>query len=124
MQTINVLVGSLIRDIRKSQKISQEELGARTGLNYKFIGSIERGQRNPSIATVSKLARGLHTNIQNLFHYRPDSLSKKDRLKNEIIGLLGDKTEDELKLFCRLVKLCLKNEVNFSKINGLRFIPR
>ena len=44
---------------RKGLAISQEELADRSGLHRTYIGPIERGERNVSLATLELLAKGL-----------------------------------------------------------------
>lgn len=48
-----------MQKIRKSQGISQEELGSRLSLHRTYIGMVERGERNPTIRTLYKVAKAL-----------------------------------------------------------------
>jgi len=43
LDPIVVSIGKKIRQIRKAQKISQQELGERADLNYKYIGGVDGG---------------------------------------------------------------------------------
>jgi transcriptional regulator with XRE-family HTH domain len=52
-------LGSRLRELRRSQHLSQEQLAARAGLSYKFIGEIERGTGNPTVDTLAVLADAL-----------------------------------------------------------------
>jgi len=52
-------LGRAIRAIRYEQKVSQEELGWRSGVHRNYIGGIERAERRPSITTLAKLAVAL-----------------------------------------------------------------
>jgi DNA-binding XRE family transcriptional regulator len=80
LDPIVVLVGGRIRQIRKAQKISQQELGERADLNYKYIGGVERGERNPSIQSLVKIARGLKVEVGDLFRLEGQrQLPDKDR---------------------------------------------
>lgn len=36
--------------------MTQEELGSKADISYKFIGEVERGQQNPSFDTLDKIA--------------------------------------------------------------------
>jgi len=44
---------------RSAQNLSQNELAERAGIGYENIVGIENGQSSPTVATLSKLARGL-----------------------------------------------------------------
>lgn len=46
--------------------VSQEELAHRSGLHRTYIGGLERGERNPTITTLVKLAEGLDCRVRDL----------------------------------------------------------
>lgn len=52
--------------LRTKRGWSQEELGARAGLTYKFIGEVERGQKSPSLDSLGAIARGFGLDIAEL----------------------------------------------------------
>lgn len=60
-------LGQVIRDVRTDRRISQEELGLRTGVHRNYIGGIERGERNPSVSTIATLADELGVKLSELF---------------------------------------------------------
>lgn len=45
--------------MRRSAGLSQEELAHRSGLHRTYVGSVERGERNPTVTTLLTLAKGL-----------------------------------------------------------------
>lgn len=49
-------LGRRIRDERRRLGLSQEELANRAGLHRTYIGSLERGERNISIASLYTVA--------------------------------------------------------------------
>lgn len=51
--------GRVLRSIRESQGISQEELAARSGYHRTYIGLLERGEKSPSLRTLFNLAGAL-----------------------------------------------------------------
>ena len=61
MGTIGENIGGKIRKLREAKGWSQAELANELGLTYKYVSKLEVGDRNPSRATVAKLAvlRGL-----------------------------------------------------------------
>ena len=51
--------GENVRAYRLKLKISQEELGFRSGLDRTYISGIERGTRNISLTAIVSVAKGL-----------------------------------------------------------------
>lgn len=64
---INQRFGKAIRRRRREMDLSQEELAERAQLHRTYISSIERGQRNPSLENIEKLAKALDISISALF---------------------------------------------------------
>ena len=52
-------VGENIKRIRKTKKLSMERLAAESGVSRSMLGQIERGEANPSVAILGKLASTL-----------------------------------------------------------------
>jgi transcriptional regulator with XRE-family HTH domain len=81
------LIGDRIRQLRKSKGLSQEKLGHESELHYTHIGSIERGQKNWSIETLIKLAKGLNVGVADLLNFTippPDAKKMKKLLVEDI----------------------------------------
>lgn len=55
----NVLVANSTRYLRKKLGLSQEALAEKCGLHRTYIGAIERGERNVTLVTLSRLAKAL-----------------------------------------------------------------
>ena len=56
---IQIRFGIRLRELRTRAKLSQARLGAAAGLARNFVSMIENGQRNVTLDTVEKLAKGL-----------------------------------------------------------------
>ena len=52
-------VGEAIRRFREAEGFSQEGLAERCGLHRTYVGSVERGERNVSLANIVRIARAL-----------------------------------------------------------------
>ncbi len=64
---INQRFGKAIRRRRRELDFSQEELAERAELHRTYISDIERGERNPSLENIGKLAKALNIPIARLF---------------------------------------------------------
>jgi transcriptional regulator with XRE-family HTH domain len=60
-------IGKTIRTLREKLNLSQEAFADMAGLHRTYIGSLERGERNPSIETLSRVARALSVPLKDLF---------------------------------------------------------
>jgi len=60
-------VGKRIRLLRKSRRWTQEELGERARLHPTYIGGIERGERNPTLLNLHRIAKALQVPFDELF---------------------------------------------------------
>lgn len=63
---ISVRFGIRVRELRNLCEISQECLADRCGLDRTYVGGIERGERNPSLKNIARLATALGTSMAEL----------------------------------------------------------
>lgn len=61
--------GERLQKVRKSQGISQEELASKLAMHRTYIGMIERGERNPTIRTLYKIAKTLKVPASDLLPF-------------------------------------------------------
>lgn len=52
-------LGGAVRETRARHGLSQEQLGVTAGLHRNYVGAIERGEINPTLRVIFKLAHGL-----------------------------------------------------------------
>ncbi len=56
-----------MRNLRDQRGWTQEELAARAGKHWTYIGGIERGERNPTVLVLADVARAFGVAISDLF---------------------------------------------------------
>ena len=61
--------GEVVRKVRTAVGLTQEELADRSGLDRSYIGGVERGERNPTLTVIEKIAEGLGVTLAELFSY-------------------------------------------------------
>jgi transcriptional regulator with XRE-family HTH domain len=58
--------GQSVRRLRLNQRLSQEEFAAVAGLDRSYVGAIERGEQNPSLWTIARLAAALKVTFSEI----------------------------------------------------------
>ena len=68
MQQIYSNIGKRIRNIRKSKKMTLEDLAFEINMDYSFIARIETGKATASLETLYKISKGLKIKFYQLFN--------------------------------------------------------
>lgn len=96
------LVGLKIKEIRKSQKYTQDQLAEKCGLQTSYLAGVERGDRNITLQTLEKIIEGLEIVPANIFNFEGlnnniVNLEKKDLLML-LFNLVDNKSEAEIRM--------------------------
>ena len=79
----------IVKELRKTKNLTQEQLSVETGINRQMIGRLEKKEYMPSIVQLEKLAEVLGFNIPDLYvenepmvytAYRSSSMSEEERI--------------------------------------------
>jgi len=65
---ILIQFGNRVKELRKAQNMSQEDLADAAGLHRTYIGMIERAEKNITLVNIEKIAKALKTEINTLFN--------------------------------------------------------
>ena len=86
-ETIQIKFGNRVRALRNNAGISQEELAFRAGLHRTYLGGVERGERNPSLESILKIAGALEVSPGQLFRFEgvKTSLNLDDDIAEELL---------------------------------------
>ncbi len=61
-----IAFGRVLRDLRKRAGLTQEQLGFEAELERNYISMLERGERQPTLTTLVKLATPLGTKASHM----------------------------------------------------------
>ena len=62
-----------LRRIRKARNLSLDMLAEQTGVSKSMLGQIERGESNPTVATIGKIVEGLRLTFEELLYQKPEN---------------------------------------------------
>jgi DNA-binding XRE family transcriptional regulator len=66
LSALHVAFGAEVRAVRVERGLSQLDLARLSGLHRAYIGGIERGERNPSLTNIGRLADALGVSAMRL----------------------------------------------------------
>ena len=66
MTAISSKLGQNLKRIRTTKKLTQGDISKKLGLHRAYISGVEHGKRNPTLATIQKLAVALGVSADEL----------------------------------------------------------
>lgn len=69
MNSLKDRFGRRIRQLRKKEGWTQQILADKSGMDYPYLGAIERGEKNPTLEFIEKIAKGLNIETYQLFSF-------------------------------------------------------
>ncbi|MBI4517501.1 MAG: helix-turn-helix transcriptional regulator [Deltaproteobacteria bacterium] len=72
------LIGQRIKELRKARGLSQEALAEKMDVHPKYLGAVERGEQNPTIDFLEKVATALKVDLPALFNYPWQKMSEAE----------------------------------------------
>jgi len=99
--------GEHLRVLRKARGLSQAQLGERADMNDKYLGEIERGEGNPSLDVLQKLAKALDIDLASLVGDEVARLGR-DELRAEAGRHIDRLSVDQLRGVVRMFRLQAK----------------
>lgn len=112
-----------IKELRSSRKLSQQELADQLGTSKSSVNMYERGEREPGIEMLENIADFFNVDMDYLLgkSSTPNKVlsaaaekstprSERDVLKQKIIELLSQLTDDELKEATRYLAFLISSQ--------------
>lgn len=92
MSEFTLIVGKRIRKARKAKDLTLEELAECCGLHPAYIGQLERGERNATIATLESVSYALNVPIERFVEYITPGMASQETAANECYNLILEQT--------------------------------
>lgn len=106
-------MGNCIREARKTQMLTQDELSEKLGISVRHIANIEKGKINPSFEILYTLIRGLNLSADILFY--PEYTEIELEIKQLIQDFQSCDRDDRQIVFRTLQ--CMVNEMQSRRAN-------
>lgn len=104
----SITFGARLKKLRQEKKLSQEELAFQCNMQASHIGQLERGQKNPTLDTLIKIANGFEITLPELldFDEKPQNKNQNPTV-NKINAYLSALTEKQQKQVLAIIKTFL-----------------
>lgn len=107
MSELRLSVGAQIRLMRNAKGLTQQKLADIAGLDYRYIGALERGERNFSIDTLEKVLLALNVSVVELMYSNNNELgltSMQREAINTFIAITSNLTDDQIDIILKINK--------------------
>lgn len=88
LENLNQIIALNLKEIRKSKGLNLEQASSLTSISKSMLSQLERGEVNPTISTVYKLALGLKVPVTAFTADKPKPFSRSG--KHQVAPLVGD----------------------------------
>lgn len=110
MRELKKNFGKRIRQLREAKRLTQKELGIKADMEYQYLGAIERGEKNPSLDFIEKIAVSLELKPYQLFMFEEGQRVDKGITVDEIMGFLKLCDMETMKMILEIIKIIYKNK--------------
>jgi transcriptional regulator with XRE-family HTH domain len=105
---IGKIIGQRIKNYRKEQGLTQEELAEKSGLHSTYIGKVERNEKGITIETLIKITDALGITVEELFRYlQPNKQNQDEDIMYQIVNKLQSKSVEQQKKILSLIDVVL-----------------
>ena len=101
MQSLSVLLGERIKEIRKSKNIKQVELATLVDIEPTNLSKIEKGVHMPKDETLAKISKALDVAFEELFVF--SHIQERGELLKRINEIINEAQTDELQFFYKVL---------------------
>ena len=63
----NIELGMRVRYLREQKKMTLEDLAFESNMNKNYLSDLERGNRNPTVKILTRIAEALEVTLEELF---------------------------------------------------------
>jgi transcriptional regulator with XRE-family HTH domain len=109
-------VGKNIKKIREQKKLMQKEVAAAAGLHPANYNKMEKGEREPSIDALDKIAKLFGMTVDELIHFEgklPKEVKIEDKTANEKLRLIEQLDDEDKQAVFRIID-CMLTKSKFK----------
>lgn len=109
-------IGKNIKKIREQKGLMQKEVAAAAGLHPANYNKVEKGEREPSIEALDKIAKLFAMTVDEVIHFEgkvPKEVKIEDKSLMEKVKLLSELEEEDRQAVFRIID-CMLTKSKFK----------
>ena len=105
-------IGILVRELRKSGGLTQDQLAALINRSTEAVSNLERGVSLPGIDTLEKLSETLHVSVKDFFEVPTKGKASRHKIEllAKLVSIALALPEKELRLAVTQIEAIAKND--------------
>lgn len=107
MSNIHALFGRRLRHLRTNRGVTQQQLGDKAELSFKYLGAIERGEENPSLRVIGQLSVALGVEPRDMLVFEHEETTSA-ALKKQLNHLLKEADVARLQQAVKLLRALIR----------------
>lgn len=104
----NYSIGKRVKELRTQYGLSQEKLALQAEITTAYLGQIERGEKNPTVVTVSRICNAMDISLSDFFSGQNFSASEDDAALKQISFELKSCSTAEKQEILQIIRHALK----------------
>ena len=102
MNSIKTMFGKRVRELRKTMKLTQEQMAEMIEMDTQNLSKMENGSHFPQTKNLEKIAKVLNVEVKDLFEF--NHYKSKENLIDEINEYLSQNSIEEVELIYKFIK--------------------
>lgn len=110
--SVEKLIGEQIAKIRKERELTQSQLAELIDVSTETISRLERGVSIPSLKTIEKISKVLHSSLKDLFDFEYPQKAKGTALEQEtakLTAFIKTKRAADIRMCYRILRGIFEN---------------
>src|ERR1700723_927950 len=110
-----MIIGDRLRELREGKKLSQGDIGKRTGLLHCYISRVENGHTVPAIETLEKLGRAPEIPLYQLFYEGDEPTKLPNLLKRKMSDDIAWGSSGKEAMYLHKLRKCLSKAADADR---------
>lgn len=106
MKDLLIRLGARMKEIRKSQGLTQDDVAERADMSPRYLSRLEGGHQSPSVEMLARLAKALAVEIWELFDF--GHIGARKEVEHTARTLIRQSDDERLRLAVKVLRAIVR----------------